>query len=369
MPTPTLPQAEVIETLGEQWGQALQPAGCRVCDQVHLVDAASIGKPCPNCGRGKLEAQSARMRPETPELVIPFRKNHEDFRLSLEQFVRGVWITPDDMTTEKMLARAMPVFVPMWLVDGTVDGDWQAECGYDYQVESTRQNYANGQWVEQKVIETRQKWEPRMGKIQRRYDNITVPAMSDQERLTAWMGAYNIRQSVSYDIQKVAKACLRVPDLPPEDAWNQAKGGLDMAAGLECQQAAGAQHIRNVIIHADYQQLNWTQLLLPMLVTWYQDDTGMAHPVYINGQSGKAGGVRMASQRKGWRITGIIGAMAVAILLFAGVLALVGTVVPPMLAVAGFVALAALLIGVTAIVPAVWPWQWNRKQKAEKFGR
>ncbi len=364
---PELPQAKIVESIDETWSLALTPAGCRTCGQVHLVGKNLIGQPCPNCTRGTLEAQPARMRPEPPEQMLPFARSAADVRNILTAFVKSVWIAPDDLNAEAMLKRAVPVFWPTWLVDGDVAGTWEAECGYDYQVESTRQSYASGQWREQKQIETRARWEARQGQVRRHYDNVSAPACRDQGRLNGWMGGYPAGGGQTYDPQKIGKAALRVPDLPPEDAWSQAKSGLDACAAQDCQQAAGAQHMRNFAIRAEYLHLNWTQRLLPMLVTWYADDSGQRHPVYINGQTGRVGGVRMASQKKGWKWAGILGAVAAGILLLAGLLALLGIAVPPLLPVAGVVAFLALPFGIAAIVPAVWPWQWNQKQKAESF--
>ncbi len=35
----------------------------------------------------------------------------------------------------------MPVYLPMWLVDGNVTDDLQAETGFDYQVQSSQESY------------------------------------------------------------------------------------------------------------------------------------------------------------------------------------------------------------------------------------
>jgi hypothetical protein len=362
MPTPDLPTSQITDSVEPLWGLALQVAGCRQCGQVFLIDAGRMGQPCPYCACGKLESQPAGLWSQPPELVVPFAKTQADVRIVLENFVKGVWLAPDDFNTEMLLHRSVAVFWPMWLVDGDVAGIWQAEAGFDYQVKSSQESYNSGGWRSYEVIETRQRWEPRTGQILRHYDNICVPAVTDHARLIGLVGAYHLDKAAAYDKARVTRSTMRLPDLPPHSAWHQAKIGLDHAAEQECLKAAAAQHIRNYYVNADYNSLNWTQMLLPLVVSYYSDDDGKNHPVYINGQSGMIAGVRMASQRKGWRWAAILAGIAVVSLLIGLLLSVVG-----LIPLGGFLIFVAILMGMAAVVPAVWPWQWNRRQRPENI--
>ena len=104
--------------------------------------------------------------------------------------------------------------------------------------------------------------------------------------------------------------------------------------------------------------------LAPLVVSYYTDDDGKNHPLYINGQSGAIGGVRMASQRKGWRWASILAGIAVALLLMGLLLSAVG-----LIPIGRFLIFVAILVGMAALVPAVWPWQWNRRQIPDKIVR
>jgi hypothetical protein len=367
MPTPDLPETQIVDAVEQMWGLALQPAGCLQCGQAFLVDGSRLGQACPNCASGKLESQPARLRSEPPELQVPFRKGTADIRAILENFVKGVWLAPDDFTVEKLLHRAVPVFWPMWLVDGDVVGEWRTEAGFDYQVKSSQESFNNGSWHSHEVIETRQRWEPRTGQIQRRYNNVHVPAASDHARMIALIGDYRLDQATQYESSKAGKADLRIPDLQPQTVWTEAQMALDHAAQVECQTAAGAQHSRNFSLRATYESLNWTQMLLPVAATFYVDDDGKSHPVYINGQSGMIGGVRMASQRKGWKWAAVLAGIGAALLLLGLLLLAFGAVFPPFLAVGSLAVFIAVGLVLCAIVPAAWPWQWNRKQLPEKI--
>jgi hypothetical protein len=352
----------VVESAAKMWGAALQPAGCPQCRQAHLIEAARLGQPCPNCARGQLASQPASLRPEPPELLVPFHKSRPEVRQILANFTQAVWLRPDDMDADQMLQRAMPVYWPMWLVDSEVVGDWQAETGFDYQVKSSQESYADSGWSTQEVVETRIRWERRIGQINRHYDNIAVPAISEHQQLTRQVGTYQVAQAAAYTPAQVAGAALRVPDLPPESAWPLAQANLDQAAGDECQQAAAAQHLRNFSLRAAYESLHWTQLLLPLYTTFYTDDQGQRHPVYINGQTGAIGGVRLASQRKGWLWAGILLGVAAAVFVVALLISAIGLAFPPAIIIGVILGVTAVGLACDAIVPAAWPWQWNRRQ-------
>jgi hypothetical protein len=321
-----------------------------------------MGKLCPNCARGKLESQPALLRLEAPELLAPFCYDRSRLRPGLEKFVKEVWLRSDDFDTDKLLQRAVPVYWPMWLVDSDVVGEWRAEAGYDYQVKSSQESYGKSGWTTHEVVETRIRWKPRAGQITRHYDNIAAPAISEQQRIFKLVGQYQLNQATVYQPEQIKGALLRIPDLPPESAWPLAQPILDEAASMECQQASGAQHMRNFGIRAEYQSLHWTQLLLPLYVTWYADDEGQPHAVYLNGQSGVIGGKRLASQKKGWQWAGILAAIAVAMFVLALLCAGFGMLFPPITLLGILLGVLAIVMACAAIVPAAWPWQWNRGQ-------
>lgn len=357
------PSSEIIEETQELWGAHLLPVGCPICRQTFLAEAARLGQPCPHCARGNLEAQPARLRPEPPELVLPFARRPADLRGALEAFVKPVWLRPDDLNADPLLKRLTPVFTPMWLVDSDVVGEWRAEVGFDYQVKSSQDSYAGGGWQTREVVETRIRWEPRLGQIQRRYHNVAVAALSDQKRLAPLTGQYPLHKAQAYEAAAVKGAVLRVPDLPPESAWPFAQSQIEQLAAQDCATAAGGQHTRSVHLRVNYDSLHWTLLLLPLYVTYYTGDDGQPQPIFINGQTGQIGGRRLASQRKGWMYAGIVGAAAAAALVLGLIVSAFGALFPPVLILGGLMVIAGFAIGAGALVPALWPWQWNRGQK------
>ena len=365
MPGAAYPAPQVIDAVQAVWGASLQPAGCPLCKQVFLAASAALGQICPACAGARLEAQPVLGRDEPPEKLLPFGQAKNGLAEGLQRFVGAVWLRPDDLDARRLLERAVPLYWPVWLVDCDLDGSWEGEAGYPYQVERSRESYNSSGWTSQALTETHTRWEARAGQIRRHYDNVATPALHDHARLAHQAGAYPFEQAGAFRPELLGEASVQLPDLTPEEAWLKARLLVDQAAAADCRQALDTPDVRRFELEAQYNSLNWTQLLLPVYASWYVDEAGKPHPVTINGLSGQVGGVRLASQRKGWQWAGI--SVAAAALLFVVSLLLFNLAPVDSTAynVGRLLNLLAFGVGIFALVPASWPWQWNRKQRVE----
>jgi hypothetical protein len=364
MESSNFPAAQITESIEEIWGIPYQSVGCSNCKQVFLIHTTKTREICPNCGAHKLESQPALLRTESPENIIPFQKKVTDLSGILSNFMKGVWLRSKDFNVATMLSRVTPVYWPMWLVDCDLSGDWTAEIGFDYQVKSSQESYTQNGWRSNEIIENRIRWEPRLGQIDRHYDNVASPANSDYSYLNACLGEYRLDLGIPYQPALIKGTILKIPDLHPESAWSNAQPKVNKLAGKDCMDASGGKHLRNFSIDAVYQKLNWSILLMPMYSTYYTDDNGNLHPVFINGQTGVMGGPRLASQKKGWQIAGISLVIAVGILLMALLCFVFSTILPLITILGILLVILALTVGVFSITAAIWPWQWNRNQQA-----
>lgn len=364
MDRPTLPSVQIVENTENSWCDHLVPAGCIKCGQAHLIAKELIGQNCPACYEGKLESQPARLRKEPPEYIIPFSKTKEDLKPVIEHFAKGIWLKPDDFNPSTMMERLVPMYRPVWLIDSDMTGNWKGEAGFDYQVKSSQENFNGGQWKTKEVIKTNIRWEPRAGEICRHYDNINLPASSDDDRFTDLTGDYDLTCSEPYSQYEKLNITIRIPDLIPENIWSDVKNSMDSKASEECSTACSGQHIRAFTFKGNYEKLNWTQLLLPLYSTCYKDDKGKFHRVYINGQTGAIGGIRLASQKKGWKWTA--GLLLTGIITFILGL-LIGTVIPPLALLGALLILMSFIPSILFIFPVVSTWRWNKKQKEERF--
>lgn len=362
--TPTGPPVDFPD-LSTLWGSPIQAAHCPQCGVAHLIPATMQTALCPACFEARLETQPTINRPEPPEMLIDFKISPTQVKAGFQTWLKGVWLRPKELQPEVLSQRLTRTFIPMWLVDGTVTGTWQAEMGYDYQVESSQEIYRSGTWTTRKLTETRIRWEPRTGTAKRTYQNLSVPALEEHTRLIKGLGKFTLESASKYSPEPLNTASVRIPSLLPDEAWPLAKSNFDRLVAQDCQMAANAQHVDDVNIQADYQDLNWTQLLMPVYTTAYRDENGKVYPILIHGQTGNIFGIKRASQVQAriWSLSLVVVALICFIL---GLSFAAATTLLPLFGVFSLLLFgAAFLVGITAPLPAFWAWNFNRSKDGE----
>jgi len=344
-------------------GTALQPAGCEACGQAHLVPERLLGAPCLACGQGPMTPQPARVRTAPPELVGTSELSDQELVNKLTAYAGKVRFRCKGLAPAEVARRATKVWWPMWLVDARFEGRWQGQVGFDYEVQSSRGVFRGEQLTTEEVMETRIRWEDRLGTAARAYDNAAGRALDDHDALARRLGGVQISRSRAYDPATVADAAIRLPDQDTEEAWPDAEGVLVSMLADECRTAVDAAHVQGVTVDGTWHDKNWTWLLLPMIVSHYKDDKGRRHLLWVNGQTGHASGRRMASVKKGMLWAGIVLTVSLVIGLAGVVLGLVGLAILPLLILAIPAICLAFLIAPFALWPAIAPWWWNRKQR------
>jgi hypothetical protein len=346
------------------WDRDLALAGCEWCDSLFLLSPDRVEMRCPYCGQKRLTPMDAEadkpVHTQPPELVLPFSMSEEWFKGRLQQFARRVRFAPADLKSGAFIDRLQPVYLPMWLVDMDVQTQWQAEMGFDYEVVSHRDQFKSGQWHSQQVNETRVRWEPRLGTLQRHYDNTPAPAFEEHTDIESILGSFQRQEAKPYQPGNLEGALVRLPNRPPDDARFEAQVKLQNRAGEECRQASEANHIRQFGWSPEFKNEHWTQLLMPLYTAFYLDDEGLVRMVYIHGQTGKLIGQRRASMKEARRYSIFIGAWAAAFFMLSAVLALVGYFFLPVASLfAGLMFTVTEFLGIAAVLPPFLAWVMN----------
>lgn len=343
------------------------PFTCSYCKRSYYASPVFAEKPCPLCQKGKLENNRSEIFKIEPEKILPFKINKSRLQSILSNFVSGVWIKPTEFKPETLLSRALPIFWPLWLVDCDVAGNWQMEAGFDYQVESAKETFANGQWRSIKQIKERIRWEPRLGQVATRVENVVVPALEEHQNRMTMTGNYPDKQAEPYKQTRKENILLEVPDIPTQKAWRLAKPLVNEKIDEICQKASGAQHSEKFTLNAEYHNPNWTQSYLPMFVTYYKDDNEQPQILIINGQTGQINGPRLASPKRGLKIAGMIAIGAGILLMIALLTFLLSLAISEVKTIAAFFGILGVGTGLTALIPALWPVLWNRNQTGPRL--
>jgi len=351
------------------WGAPLTAVHCAHCGEAHLAPEKEALSRCPFCLQGPVEPQPAYLRQEPPEQALPYEISEQQLNAALERWSKGIWFRPADLKASALKGRARRYLIPLWLVDSHVRANWRADVGFDYQVVSYQDRYSDeAGWSSQEIKETRVRWEPRAGWLDRVYENVAAPALDDHHALMARLGDYDLDQRIDYSPKMVSSAAVRIPSLEPEEAWPGAEAAFVRTAQAECRQAAGADHIRDFTPEAEYGDLNWTLLLLPAYVTWYEEGE-RTWPLLINGQSGRVSGARRASARKAGVTSLILGMLGLLLFLIGGGFSLLGAIFPPAVIVGGIILVFGVLLAIAAPIPAISAWLFNRRPSAKTIQR
>lgn len=350
------------------WGTTLHAAHCANCHAAFLVPASAGAPLCPNCFAARLEPLPALEQDTPPEMIVPFGVAPVKLSANLERWLRDIPFPPASLKANALQARLIQVYLPIYLADESVWGTWSAQMGFDYLVASSEERYGSGQWVSQRLNETRVRWEPRAGDISRKYENLPTPALEQHTRAENRSGEGNaldadITSAIPYSAQALGNAFVRAPEITTGAAGKLAQQELERRAALDCQTAAGAQHHEQFVLRGAFGEPHWTLLLLPQYVTSYNDDEGHRLGVRINGQTGFVSGTKHASMKTARRLSLILGGIALLLLLFSAVVALSTFIVAEMQGAAVVAILVTLVLGLAAPVPMIVAWEYNRQQR------
>lgn len=325
---------------------------CAACHRVFQVPVHWPVIACPVCQQAQLIPVTTGGNPPAIELILKPNLNPENLHDRLTQFCKGTPFAVPDLNPENLMNRILLLYWPMWLTDADLNGEWDAVFGYEYQVESTREQMGGSGWSSQKVIKTRIKEEPRKGFINRHYDSLISPALHTHQERLSQIGAYDINTMSAFQGGVFGQNIIEVNTLWPKDLDDFVKQELSKLASRDAQKAADAQHPKTFTYYGEFNNFHWTQAIMPIFTCFYEDEKGTRQAIAVNGQTGQVYGRRMASMKKAWLLTGILLVIATIIMLV-------------LYFIIKDFSLCAASAFILAFIPAIRASTWNSKEKTK----
>lgn len=324
-------------------------AGCPDCRRRHLWTGAAPDR-CPACGGGPLHEDPEAPVPEA-ELAGIADVDPRKLQALLQTWAAETPCCPAALDAAELTRAATRAWWPVWLVDIEVRGSWSAQAGVVEEVESAVEELRNGRWSTTRVRRPELRHVPRLGTVDRRYENLVVAAVDAPTPVlsTPRIGAFTPDGApwLLPDVDGEAR------DAPLELAVRAALRE-DLARAMDCHD------VRDLDLQRQPAEPNWTFLLVPVWLSSWKDEAGAVQPVLVNAVTGAIAGRRQGSPRQARRrLAQGLGFAALA-LLAAVVLGGAGLLVPLVLP----LALLALFV---AIVPAAWGVR--EVQKVAAFNR
>ncbi len=322
---------------------------CRSCNWRFFKQNLPAEPFCPHCRSAEVERIDDEKALDF-EQFLPFSVSKTEFHARVEEFSRNIPFRPPDLKPANLLERVEEIFLPRYLVDADVTAVWQAEMGFNYEVVSHQEIYQSHNWETIERKETRINWEPRVGRLARRYENVPAPALEDDKALASRLGEYSLRTPEPVD-GRIVEPWVRVPDRNTSDAWLDAVVGLHQRSAEDCRLAAGADHVEQFQWQPEFGEKHWTLMLVPVYASYYLDDDGRFLPVLMNAQTGTLSGVRYASVQKARRYTAAL--LIIAAFLFGG--SVFFGVVSPLFPIFGIAAIILFFFSVGCAIGAAFP--------------
>jgi predicted RNA-binding Zn-ribbon protein involved in translation (DUF1610 family) len=250
---------------------------CEQCGASMSYDASAKQLRCPFCGSEKLMSRPSA-RTLQPKYVVPFRIERQAVDGLLRNWLsQGFW-RPGDASTESVISKVTPVFVPFWIFSANTEIAWTADTSA----------VPPG---------ARSNWYPISGTTEKSYDGVLVGA-------SATLTPLEVREICPFDLsQGIAPEQVDLNNIVVEefrttrrDARMIAQGILEQLAGHQVEDTIRGK-VRNLHINIRAQDLQSVPVLLPtwIMVYHYKDKP---FRVLVNGQTGEVVGMAPFSSTK-----------------------------------------------------------------------
>lgn len=339
---------------------------CGQCKNIFYHTNSDELNICPFCGLQKLKKMETQLEIPPIELIIKDQLTANESKDTYANFIKPVRFCSPGLNVEELTRNTRKLYQPFWLVDSSAKGNWTATFGYNYQVESSKETYDNNQWISKKIEETRVDWEQRNGLIERDYQNILINSLRKQDWLTKIVGKYDLSKP-SKLLNTNTVETLIFPDINPSTGWQDTLPKFEKLIQNDCQKAANAQHVKAFATHIDYSSINWTLILTPYYHSYYFDETGESHSVWINSQTKNINGERIASQKSGNKWGLIYIACSIFFFILGIIFASFSNDIQFFHIFSPLSLIAFLILLVLSAYSFIYPWQYNKKNRDYRF--
>lgn len=266
------------------YGVHLDQFQCKQCSASVQVPAGRRDLTCPFCGEHYV-LENPVNPPEVivPESLIPFKVDAKDCRYIFQKWIGRGFFVPSTLKKMAKLDRILGLYVPFFTFDAKTVSIWYAEAGY-YVFKGEGRN-------RKRSI----RWEPASGKRSDVFDDVLVPAISDERRnLIEHILPYDLTGLLSYDSRYLAGFGVMNADLSLERVYLLAKSIMNRILRLRCAEEIPGDTYRNLRVNTKFSQEKFKHFLLPTWMGAYKFKNRVYH-FLINGQTGKIYGEKPLS--------------------------------------------------------------------------
>jgi predicted RNA-binding Zn-ribbon protein involved in translation (DUF1610 family) len=309
-----------LDTLDQSekgWGAERQAIQCEACNAVFSVGGGELSTTCPFCGSNRVATRATGHDFIRPGYLVPFTVDGERCRVVVTEWLGKGWMHPPTLRQVNAIGRFTGIYLPFWVFDAQIEGQWKALVGHPRQ----ERRYRNGKWETETVIDWR--WEN--GRVHLPIANMLIYGTDKISTvLLERLYPYNLNQLTAYDAGYLAGWQAQAYEMQLRPAWELGKQRMREQAKNACYRDISSSHVRNFGMSADFSEERWRYVLLPTYLATYEFENKVYH-VMVNGQTGAVAGQKPIAWLRVWLVIalalapGLVGGLIGLITAFAGV--------------------------------------------------
>jgi ribosomal protein S27AE/ribosomal protein L37E len=278
------------------WGAERKSVRCSRCGAGQSFEPGVAASACAFCGSPAVVEAPAGSDAVRPDGVLAFRIEKRDAIQRFRSWLASLWFRPNALRLQAALTAIQGIYLPFWTFDADSRSRWSAEAGY-------RRGSGKNARVE---------WRPVSGTLDRRFDDLPLPASRGLDAATAReIEPFPTGELVPYEPGYLSGFLAEEFAIGLTEAHAAARERMDATLRTACRREVPGQECRNLRVDTVYS--NWAAKsgLLPIWIAAYEF-RGKSFRYVVNGATGSATGTAPWS----WVKVGLAALVILAIALF-----------------------------------------------------
>jgi hypothetical protein len=260
------------------WGVERKTVRCQRCGASQTIEPGLVASRCAFCGTPEVVEAPATGAMIRPEGILPFGIDRDHATAMFRGWLSRLWFRPGDLGEKAALNALEGVYIPFWTFDAATHSEWEAEAGTPYQVN------VDGR------TETRIRWEPVSGFLEKFFDDVPVAASKGiPHDLLPGLEPFPTKDLVPYDPSFLSGFLAEeyAVDLP--DALREARARMDAEIRSACAAEIPAPMHRGLSVRTAWSGIAYKNGLFPLWIAAY-DYRGTPYRFLVNGATGRVSG-------------------------------------------------------------------------------
>lgn len=297
---------EAEHTTNKNWGAQTKTVLCNACGAESIYDALQTAAVCPFCGSNQV-MEANDVDTIAPGGVVPFQISDKEASALFHKWIKKKWFCPKLAKDSAKPKKFKGIYLPYWTFDADTFSTYQGEYGIDHRKKDKDGNTH---------VETH--WHNTSGTYKQFInDELVLASQNHDMSILQGLEPFDTENNKSYKPEYIAGFVAERYSLGLKDAWREArqsiKAKLKHAISDKIRTKHNADHVRNVSLQTQYDNITYKYLLLPVWISNFKYKEKV-YQFMVNGQTGKVAGKTPISIPK--VIITILAVIAVAVLLY-----------------------------------------------------